>query len=73
MSTANSLGCLRSANNARQTTLALIDNYFRTQESRLLSREIAVRRFARNRLYTGGKILHIVRRKKTELEKYVEP
>lgn len=39
------------------------------QESRLLAREIAKRRFSRHRLYTGGKILHIVRRKKTELEK----
>lgn len=38
-------------------------------EAALLSREISVRRFAKTRLYTGGKILHIVRRKKTELEK----
>ena len=38
-------------------------------EAALLSREISVRRFAKTRLYTGGRILHIVRRKKTELEK----
>ena len=38
-------------------------------EAALLSHEISSRRFAKTRLYTGGKILHIVRRKKTELEK----
>lgn len=38
-------------------------------ESALVSREIALRRFAKSRLYTGGKILHIIRRKKTEMEK----
>jgi sn1-specific diacylglycerol lipase len=40
-----------------------------TQEDAVLSRELAVRRFAKTRLYIGGRILHIVRRKKTELEK----
>lgn len=38
-------------------------------EAALVSKEIAVRRFAKTRLYTGGRILHIVRRKKTEMEK----
>lgn len=38
-------------------------------ESSLLSTEIAVRRFTKTRLYTGGRILHIVKRKKTELER----
>ncbi|EAT48404.1 AAEL000558-PA [Aedes aegypti] len=40
-----------------------------TAEGGLLSSEISKRRFAKTRLYTGGRILHIVRRKKTELEK----
>uniref|UniRef100_A0A8W7P7A3 sn-1-specific diacylglycerol lipase n=1 Tax=Anopheles coluzzii TaxID=1518534 RepID=A0A8W7P7A3_ANOCL len=40
-----------------------------TAEGGLLSSEISLRRFAKTRLYTGGRILHIVRRKKTELEK----
>ncbi|XP_055703840.1 diacylglycerol lipase-beta-like isoform X2 [Phlebotomus papatasi] len=35
----------------------------------ILSQLIGVRRFAKTRLYTGGRILHIVRRKRTELEK----
>ncbi|XP_059622372.1 diacylglycerol lipase-beta-like isoform X2 [Phlebotomus argentipes] len=35
----------------------------------MLPRDIGVRRFAKTRLYTGGRILHIVRRKRTELEK----
>jgi sn1-specific diacylglycerol lipase len=38
-------------------------------ESALVSKEISTRRFAKSRLYTGGRILHIVRRKKTEMEK----
>lgn len=38
-------------------------------EAALVSKEISVRRFAKRRLYTGGKILHIIRRKKTEMEK----
>jgi sn1-specific diacylglycerol lipase len=38
-------------------------------EAALVSREISSRRFAKTRLYTGGRILHIIRRKKTELEK----
>jgi sn1-specific diacylglycerol lipase len=38
-------------------------------EAALVSREITSRRFAKSRLYTGGKILHIIRRKKTEIEK----
>lgn len=41
-------------------------------ESALVSKEISTRRFAKSRLYTGGRILHIVRRKKTEMEKWVE-
>uniref|UniRef100_A0A336MWK3 sn-1-specific diacylglycerol lipase n=2 Tax=Culicoides sonorensis TaxID=179676 RepID=A0A336MWK3_CULSO len=40
-----------------------------TNENPILSREIASRRFAKTRLFIGGRILHIVRRKKTELEK----
>ena len=39
------------------------------EEAAVLSREISARRFATTRLYTGGRILHIVRRKRTELEK----
>ncbi|XP_039446380.1 diacylglycerol lipase-beta-like isoform X1 [Culex pipiens pallens] len=39
------------------------------QENGVLSSEISKRRFAKTRLFTGGRILHIVRRKKTELEK----
>lgn len=38
-------------------------------ESALVSKEISLRRFAKSRLFTGGRILHIVRRKKTEMEK----
>lgn len=38
-------------------------------EAALVSREISSRRFAKTRLYTGGRILHIIRRKKTEMEK----
>jgi sn1-specific diacylglycerol lipase len=38
-------------------------------EAALVSSEISARRFAKTRLYTGGKILHIIRRKKTEIEK----
>jgi sn1-specific diacylglycerol lipase len=38
-------------------------------EAALVSREISSRRFAKTRLYTGGRILHIQRRKKTEMEK----
>lgn len=38
-------------------------------EAALVSSEISSRRFAKTRLYTGGKILHIIRRKKTEMEK----
>lgn len=38
-------------------------------EEALVSSEISSRRFAKTRLYTGGKILHIIRRKKTEMEK----
>lgn len=38
-------------------------------EAALVSSEISERRFAKTRLYTGGKILHIIRRKKTEMEK----
>lgn len=40
-------------------------------EAALVSKEISLRRFAKTRLYTGGRILHIIRRKKTEMEKYV--
>lgn len=40
-------------------------------EAALVSSEISSRRFAKTRLYTGGKILHIIRRKKTEMEKWV--
>lgn len=39
------------------------------EEAAVLSREISARRFATTRLYTGGRILHIVRRKRTESEK----
>lgn len=35
----------------------------------LFSKEISSRRFAKTRLFTGGRILHIIRRKKTETEK----
>lgn len=38
-------------------------------EAALVSKEISSRRFAKTRLYTGGRILHIIRRKKTEMEK----
>jgi sn1-specific diacylglycerol lipase len=38
-------------------------------EAALVSKEISSRRFAKRRLYTGGRILHIIRRKKTEMEK----
>lgn len=38
-------------------------------ESALVSKEISLRRFAKSRLYTGGRILHVIRRKKTEMEK----
>lgn len=38
-------------------------------EAALVSNEISSRRFAKTRLYTGGRILHIIRRKKTEMEK----
>lgn len=38
-------------------------------EAALVSKEISARRFAKTRLYTGGRILHIIRRKKTEMEK----
>lgn len=38
-------------------------------ESALVSKEISTRRFAKSRLYTGGRILHVIRRKKTEREK----
>lgn len=40
-------------------------------EAALVTREITSRRFAKSRLYTGGKILHIVRRKKTDVERWV--
>lgn len=38
-------------------------------EAALVTKEISSRRFAKSRLYTGGRILHIIRRKKTEMEK----
>ena len=38
-------------------------------ESALVSRNVLSRRFAKSRLFTGGRILHIIRRKKTEMEK----
>lgn len=38
-------------------------------EAALVSKEISSRRFAKTRLFTGGRILHIIRRKKTEMEK----
>lgn len=38
-------------------------------ESALVSRDVSLRRFAKSRLYTGGRILHVIRRKKTEMEK----
>lgn len=38
-------------------------------EAALVSKEISSRRFAKSRLYTGGRILHVIRRKKTEMEK----
>lgn len=38
-------------------------------EAALVSKEISSRRFAKIRLFTGGRILHIIRRKKTEMEK----
>jgi sn1-specific diacylglycerol lipase len=38
-------------------------------EAALVTREITSRRFAKSRLYTGGKILHIVRRKNTDVER----
>ncbi|KAI4462116.1 diacylglycerol lipase -related [Holotrichia oblita] len=38
-------------------------------EAALLSREIGVRRFSKTRLFTPGRILHIVSRKKTKAER----
>jgi len=38
-------------------------------EAALLSRDISVRRFSKARLFTPGRILHIVNRKKTKAEK----
>lgn len=38
-------------------------------EHAIMSREFSIRRFSKTRLYNGGRILHIARRKKTELEK----
>jgi sn1-specific diacylglycerol lipase len=38
-------------------------------EAALVSKVISLRRFAKTRLYTGGRIFHIIRRKKTEMEK----
>ncbi|XP_066139540.1 diacylglycerol lipase-beta-like [Euwallacea fornicatus] len=38
-------------------------------EAALLSRDLNVRRFSKTRLYTAGRILHIVSRKKTKAEK----
>ncbi|XP_017777073.1 PREDICTED: sn1-specific diacylglycerol lipase beta-like [Nicrophorus vespilloides] len=40
-----------------------------TTEAALLSRDISVRRFSKTRLYTPGRILHIVSRKRTKAEK----
>lgn len=40
------------------------------QEAALLSRDLSVRRFSKIRLYTAGRILHIVSRKKTKTDKY---
>jgi sn1-specific diacylglycerol lipase len=45
------------------------DNDQINAEAALVSKEISSRRFAKTRLYTGGRILHIIRRKKTEMEK----
>ncbi|KAL3268783.1 hypothetical protein HHI36_007881 [Cryptolaemus montrouzieri] len=38
-------------------------------EAALLSRNISVRRFSKTRLFTAGRILHIVNRKKTKTER----
>jgi sn1-specific diacylglycerol lipase len=56
---------------AQQTEAApfSIDDDKVNAEAALVSKEISSRRFAKTRLYTGGKILHIIRRKKTEMEK----
>lgn len=37
----------------------------------MLSRDICVRRFSKTRLFTAGRILHIVARKKTKAERLV--
>lgn len=52
-----------------QQSMPLSDIDQVSSESALVSREISLRRFAKTRLYTGGRILHVVRRKKTEMEK----
>ncbi|KAI4462137.1 diacylglycerol lipase -related [Holotrichia oblita] len=49
------------------TTKSFISHSF--QEAALLSREIGVRRFSKTRLFTPGRILHIVSRKKTKAER----
>lgn len=49
----------------------LIDLNLCSQESALFSREISKRRFCKTRLFIAGRVLHIVRRKRTDLEKYV--
>lgn len=40
-----------------------------SSEATLLSRDLSVRRFSKTRLYTAGRILHIVSRKKTKAER----
>lgn len=52
-----------------QQSAPLSDNDQVNAEAALVTREISSRRFAKTRLYTGGRILHIQRRKKTEMEK----
>lgn len=36
----------------------------------MFNRDIKQRRFSKARLYNGGRMMHVARRKKTELEKY---
>lgn len=57
-----------SSSSSKHNTLET-DDEINNAEAALVTREITSRRFAKSRLYTGGKILHIVRRKKTDVER----
>lgn len=58
-----------SSNSAKNNSSSLEMDDEINAEAALVTREITSRRFAKSRLYTGGKILHIVRRKKTDVER----